>query len=218
MRVILSALGIFIVAAVVWSLWIRYDTQKFLENPPELPANSANEKVAINDSVSTEVAEVYESEKVEADDSPADIQTIDIKSQEEEKIQDDLEIDNAELQEDVAFVPSNELLEEEEPEDVGPCGEVCGTPTTNIRSLSEKERIELTHQNLVKRFGDIPEVHLFTEQRHLSLEGKTIPQSEILEYVRAVATLFPNEANKRHLKELESHLEKLEMNVVPHSH
>ena len=58
-------------------------------------------------------------------------------------------------------------------------------------------------KGLIKRFGDIREVHLFIDYMKLGHNTQTFSEEEVLESVRAIATLFPNEANKRHLQELE---------------
>ena len=86
---------------------------------------------------------------------------------------------------------------------VGACGENCEPSEVDFQELSEDARFAFLRKGLTKRFGDIPEVHLFVDYMERGHRNQPISQEEALRYVRATATLFPNAANKRHLQELE---------------
>ena len=88
---------------------------------------------------------------------------------------------------------------------VGACGEICEPSESgvDILSLSKDEQREFFREGLIRRFGDIPEVHRFIHYMKLAHNHQTISEKDALENARAIATLFPSEANKRHLQEME---------------
>jgi hypothetical protein len=64
-------------------------------------------------------------------------------------------------------------------------------------------RLAATKLSCTKRFGDIPEVDLFIESVQHADNKTSVPIEKEIEFVRAIATLFPNASNLRHLRDME---------------
>lgn len=89
---------------------------------------------------------------------------------------------------------------------LGACGEFC--EKVDFLNMTPRERLSLWRTGLIKQFGEIPEVDLYIDYMKLRHGTGSVSEEKALDYVRAVATLFPNEANLNHLREMELRVEK----------
>jgi len=204
MRVVIYTAVVLIVLAVAWTFHLNHELKDFEASLPEVPATPTEPQKTLSDTI---LGESHTETEAEVDNFLEDIQT-------ESEITDyahtqgsessghsESETDiNQEIEVSGGTIPIEEASTTEA---VGACGKVCEPLSVDFHSLSATERFQLWREDLTKRFGDIPEVDLFVEQKELAHRKQTIPDSEILKYVHATATLFPNEANKRHLQEME---------------
>lgn len=62
--------------------------------------------------------------------------------------------------------------------------------------MSEEEVFDRQQEELIRQFGDIPEVHIFMESLRAGPEHQRTT-AETLRLTEAVLTLFPSEANRR---------------------
>ena len=206
MRVVVYTAGILIVLAVAWTFYLNHSIKKLESNLPEtivmsetqqekpvqkMPAidsenppetEVSDEGLASHDALTFEDSFLRESEDINVTSSEVDIQVP----------------NTAETVGHNEETPTTETV-------VGPCGEVCESSGSGVdfHSLSKSEQLQFIRKGLVKRFGNVPEVDLFIDYMKLSHSKRSVGEKQALEYVRAVATLFPNEENKKHLRELE---------------
>lgn len=211
MRVVIYTAAALIVLAVAWTLYLTHGLKDFESGLSEVPVSTTEPQR------DTTAVESQTKVKTEGDDFLEDLARVPTDTQAGREITDSaptpdsetsrhLETDiNEEIEVSEEMVAIDESLKAETPttDTVGACGEICEPSSVDFHSLSATERFQFWREGLTKRFGDISEVHLFIEQMELTHRNQTIPEHEILKYVRATATLFPNEANKRHLQEME---------------
>jgi len=202
MRVVVYTAGILIVLAVAWSFYLKHSIKKFesnlsetivmsetqqempaidSENPPETEVS--DEGLASHDALAFEDSFARESEDIKPIVTSPEV---------------DIQVPNTAETVEHNEAPATETV-------VGPCGEVCEPSGSGVdfHSLSKSEQLQFIQKGLVKRFGNVPEVDLFIDYMKLSHNKRSVGEKQALEYVRAVATLFPNEANQKHLRELE---------------
>ena len=211
MRIVVYTAAALIVLAVAWTLYLNHGLKDFessLSEVPAPPTEPQSDTTAIENHTEPETVgdDLLEHFAAEHTDTQAGRKiTDDAPTHDSETVRHSETDINQEIEASEETVTINEPLKEETPitDTVGACGEVCEPSSVDFQSLSATERFQFWREGLIKRFGDIPEVHLFIEQMELSHRKQTIPEHEILKYVRATATLFPNEANKRHLQEVE---------------
>ena len=64
-------------------------------------------------------------------------------------------------------------------------------------AMSDEELGKQTLNQLIERFGDIPEVHAYMEYDRRVRTGQEIPLEEDIAYLEAMQFLFPNEATRK---------------------
>ena len=64
-------------------------------------------------------------------------------------------------------------------------------------AMSDDALGEQTLNQLIERFGDIPEVHAYMEYHRRVRTGQEIPLEEDIAYLEAMQFLFPNEATRK---------------------
>ena len=209
--------GALIVLALAWTLYLNHGIKDFEASLSGNPTTSTTQSEAPQ---RTPTPEIEKEPEAEVDDLSEDLTTGDTDSfQEDSEITDALDIHaldtfgdsvpdiDDETQTSEETLTLNELLDAGTPiaTTVGPCGEVCepSVSSVDILSLSKEERREVFREGLIRRFGDTPEVDRFIHYMKLADTHQTISEEEALENAQAIATLFPNEANKRHFQELE---------------
>ncbi|MDE0426466.1 MAG: hypothetical protein OXN25_16565 [Candidatus Poribacteria bacterium] len=204
MRVVVYTAGILIVLAVAWTFYLNHSIKKFESNLSEtiVMSETQQEMPAIVDSKNPPETEVSD-EGLASHDALTFEDSFVRESEDIKPIVTSPEVDiqvptTAETVGHNEETPTTETV-------VGPCGEVCEPSRSGVdfHSLSKSEQLQFMQKGLVKRFGDVPEVDLFIDYMKLSHNKRSVGEKQALEYVRAVATLFPNEANKKHLRELE---------------
>ena len=206
MKIVVYTAGILIVLAVAWTVYLNNSLKKFESNLSETLVMSetqqempAQEMPAI-ESENPPATEVS-GEGFASDDSLTFEESFAIESEEIKPIVTSPDVD-------IQLPNTAEIVghtEEIPTETVGPCGDVWESSGSGVdfHSLSKSEQLQFMKKGLVKRFGNVPEVDLFIDYMKLSHGKQSIGEKQALESVRAVATLFPNEANKKHLRELE---------------
>lgn len=210
MRIVIYTAGILVVLAVAWTLYLNLGLKDFearLSQVPAVPTTPQETTVSENDrQPETEVS----SDVLEFDEA-ATIEDVYPKMESEED-QDSLVIwtdsdTESSIDAETATLEAPLTLNEGAPVAtvVGPCGEICEPSESgvDVLSLSKDEQRDLFREGLIRRFGDIPEVHVFIHYMELAHKHQTISEKDALENARAIATLFPNKANKRHLQEME---------------
>ncbi len=64
--------------------------------------------------------------------------------------------------------------------------------TIRIEDMDPDELTDMMHVGLLRRFGDIPEVHTFTALRRKKLKNQPLTLDEHIEYTRAQLHLWPD--------------------------
>lgn len=72
----------------------------------------------------------------------------------------------------------------------------CEGSALDWRKMSEEEVFDRQQEELIRQFGDIPEVHIFMESLRAGPEHQRTT-AETLRLTEAILTLFPSEANRR---------------------
>ncbi|MDE0553125.1 MAG: hypothetical protein OXI24_02840 [Candidatus Poribacteria bacterium] len=205
---------VIIVLGAAWSLYLKYDTQRFIDSFPKVPAtvaqpqNTTEEAISSSKNASPKNARVAQETLETFTEKPA----VEVEDTKREKIETSTRMDFA-----------DEISEESPPSafDSPPTQAPIG-----MLNLSREEIVENNRKHLIEIHGDIPEVHTFLKyfpfEVLLDVENKekyefSLSHEEFLEYQRANAVLFPNAANREgYQKALERELEKRALDFEKH--
>ncbi len=208
------AAALFVLA---WTFYIKYDTHRFLANLSEVPPHQ--ESVAISDA--TLIAEAPKPTRKAANASPVSPRVVQTPASTDDlkemsagaapvlplRVSKSTGIDETSRSKDVEKEAAVSSVDSGMPPGFKKLCESCSASRQNWRSLSKDQLHEYRRQDLIKRFGDIPEVHIFMDTGKRMQEGSVSPETA-LEFAEAVATLFPNPANEIPVKELRELLAK----------
>lgn len=203
------AIGLIILCAI-WLIYLHYDVRNFEKNIAQtsIPVVEKHKPVVDNSPAEDDGAI-----ETDIDNNFEDSINLDTEAPDNETVTEYLDIHNSVVDKllntdtDIEFSVDSFMLDEnyDEPHTEtrvkGACGEYC--EKVDFENLTSDERLELWRNGLVKKFGNIPQVDLFIDYMGLSHGSGSVSQEQALEHVRAVATLFPNEANLKHLQEME---------------
>lgn len=196
-KVIFTCILLFVLGTA-WLLYLEHETERFVENLPKPPSVDTQPDTAEIQQPGED--EAYLSEELPFDETPlvgkepsvvtetptiVEIETVFVEALPEEPAV-TKHIDDTDA-----------FLVEQTPEEVIPPvhvhGEHCQTsPARYWNGMPEAELYEKLKGDLIARFGDIPEVHIYL--RHtLNRNPTPITVEEAVEYFQAVATLYPHQ-------------------------
>ena len=196
-KVIFTCILLFVLGTV-WLLYLEHETERFVENLPKPPSVDTQPDTAEIQQPGED--EEYLSEELPFDETP-------LVGKEPSVVTETPTIEEIEtvfveaLPEEPAVTKhiddTDAFLAEQTPEEVIPPvhvhGEHCQTrPARYWNGMPEAELYEKLKGDLIARFGDIPEVHIYL--RHtLNRNPTPITVEEAVEYFQAVATLYPHQ-------------------------
>ena len=196
-KVIFTCILLFVLGTA-WLLYLEHETERFVENLPKPPSVDTQPDTAEIQQPGED--EAYLSEELPFDETP-------MVGKEPSVITETPTIEEIEtvfveaLPEEPAVTKhiddTDAFLAEQTPEEVIPPvhvhGEHCQTrPARYWNGMPEAELYEKLKGDLIARFGDIPEVHIYL--RHtLNRNPTPITVEEAVEYFQAVATLYPHQ-------------------------
>ena len=196
-KVIFTCILLFVLGTA-WLLYLEHETERFVENLPKPPSVDTQPDTAEIQQPGED--EEYLSEELPFDETP-------LVGKEPSVITETPTIEEIEtvfveaLPEEPAVTKhiddTDAFLAEQTPEEVIPPvhvhGEHCQTrPARYWNGMPEAELYEKLKGDLIARFGDIPEVHIYL--RHtLNRNPTPITVEEAVEYFQAVATLYPHQ-------------------------
>ena len=196
-KVIFTCILLFVLGTA-WLLYLEHETERFVENLPKPPSVDTQPDTAEIQQLGED--EAYLSEELPFDETP-------LVGKEPSVVTETPTIEEIEtvfveaLPEEPAVTKhiddTDAFLAEQTPEEVIPPvhvhGEHCQTrPARYWNGMPEAELYEKLKGDLIARFGDIPEVHIYL--RHtLNRNPTPITVEEAVEYFQAVATLYPHQ-------------------------
>ena len=196
-KVIFTCILLFVLGTA-WLLYLEHETERFVENLPKPPSVDTQPDTAEIQQPGED--EEYLSEELPFDETP-------MVGKEPSVVTETPTIEEIEtvfveaLPEEPAVTKhiddTDAFLAEQTPEEVIPPvhvhGEHCQTrPARYWNGMPEAELYEKLKGDLIARFGDIPEVHIYL--RHtLNRNPTPITVEEAVEYFQAVATLYPHQ-------------------------
>ena len=196
-KVIFTCILLFVLGTA-WLLYLEHETERFVENLPKPPSVDTQPDTAEIQQPGED--EAYLSEELPFDETP-------LVGKEPSVVTETPTIEEIEtvfveaLPEEPAVTKhiddTDAFLAEQTPEEVIPPvhvhGEHCQTrPARYWNGMPEGELYEKLQGDLLARFGDIPEVHIYL--RHtLNRNPTPITVEEAVEYFQAVATLYPHQ-------------------------
>ena len=196
-KVVFTCILLFVLGTA-WLLYLEHETERFVENLPKPPSVDTQPDTAEIQQPGED--EEYLSEELPFDETP-------LVGKEPSVITETPTIEEIEtvfveaLPEEPAVTKhiddTDAFLAEQTPEEVIPPvhvhGEHCQTrPARYWNGMPEAELYEKLKGDLIARFGDIPEVHIYL--RHtLNRNPTPITVEEAVEYFQAVATLYPHQ-------------------------
>ena len=196
-KVIFTCILLFVLGTA-WLLYLEHETERFVENLPKPPSVDTQPDTA--EILQPGEDEAYLSEELPFDETP-------LVGKEPSVVTETPTIEEIEtifveaLPEEPAVTKhiddTDAFLAEQTPEEVIPPvhvhGEHCQTsPARYWNGMPEAELYEKLKGDLIARFGDIPEVHIYL--RHtLNRNPTPITVEEAVEYFQAVATLYPHQ-------------------------
>ena len=77
-----------------------------------------------------------------------------------------------------------------------------GTLITDPETMDPDALVDAIHNQLIERFGDIPQVRIFIEGKRKRLEKIPFTLDERIAYTEASLYLFPNPSTRQYLKQL----------------
>lgn len=202
MRKIIFAVIVFIVLATAWTLYLKHDTERFIESLPKVPAATQTQDTK-DRSIIDENNDLSHSKRVmqdvleDFDEEPAAAAST--QNRKDKKNDTSALIDVADEFSEQNSIAEWSLQGAEE--------EYLEEEPIRVINLSKAEIVENNRKWLIEIHGDIPEVHTFLKyfpfEAILNPENKdpftfTMNQEESLAYKKALAVLFPSEANQKH--------------------
>ena len=196
-KVIFTCILLFVLGTA-WLLYLEHETERFVENLPKPPSVDTQPDTAEIQQPGED--EEYLSEELPFDETP-------LVGKEPSVVTETPTIEEIEpvfveaLPKEPAVTKhiddTDAFLAEQTPEEVIPPvhvhGEHCQTrPARYWNGMPEAELYEKLKGDLIARFGDIPEVHIYL--RHtLNRNPTPITVEEAVKYFQAVATLYPHQ-------------------------
>lgn len=196
-KVIFTCILLFVLGTA-WLLYLEHETERFVENLPKPPSVDTQPDTAEIQQPGED--EEYLSEGLPFDETP-------MVRKEPSVVTETPTIEEIEpvfveaLPKEPAVTKhiddTDAFLAEQTPEEVIPPvhvhGEHCQTkPARYWNGMPEAELYEKLKGDLIARFGDIPEVHIYL--RHtLNRNPTPITVEEAVKYFQAVATLYPHQ-------------------------
>ncbi len=184
-----------------WLVYVAYETKRFVDNLPEPPSadtQSATVEVQRLGEPGVPLAEETPPAETSAlEEEPPAVTKTQIAA--EADLERTAEVSFEVLPDGLTSTKHAEDTSSEEaeltPEEVTPPvhvhGEHCQSGAARYyEGMPEAERYEKMRHDLLARFGDIPEVHIYL--RHMRDPGPH-PVEKIIEYHEAVATLYPHQ-------------------------
>ena len=77
-----------------------------------------------------------------------------------------------------------------------------GTLITDPETMDPDELVDAIHNQLIERFGDIPQVYIFTKTKRKRLKKIPLTLDEVIARTEASVYLFPNPNARQYLKQL----------------
>ena len=77
-----------------------------------------------------------------------------------------------------------------------------GTLITDPETMDPDALVDAIHNQLIERFGDIPQVHIFTEAKRKQFKKIPLTLDEMIARTEASLYLFPNPNARQYLKQL----------------
>ena len=214
--VILICIGIIVLCAA-WSLYFKYDTQRFIDSLPEAPATVAQPQNTTEEAISS--SKSTSAKNMHVAQEPLETFT--------EKTAVEGEVEDAKREKiDTAAVMdfADEISEGSPP--LASDSPPTQAPIVGVQNLSREKIVENNRKHLIEIHGDIPEVHTFLKYFpfQVLLDSKNaekyefeLSREEFLEYHRVNAVLFPNAANREgYQKALKRELENRSLDFKKH--
>lgn len=196
-KVIFTCILLFVLGTA-WLLYLEHETERFVENLPKPPSVDTQPDTAEIQQPGED--EAYLPEEFSFGETPLVGKEPSVVT-ETPTIEEIDKVFVEALPEEPAVTKhiddTDAFLAEQVPEEVIPPvhvhGEHCQTrPARYWNGMPEAELYEKLRGDLLARFGDIPEVHIYL--RHtLNRNPTPITVEEAVEYFQAVATLYPHQ-------------------------
>ena len=202
MKRIYATAIVLITLGIAWTLYLRYQNKRFIDNLPKGPTPVTKRMPTPN----TSTIDEHENNETPETADPATHSNESII--EESPLTTDTPQGTAPQKSEV-IVPKNV------PEDISEPNTFTETPEPEkeqpgIRELSLEEIMEKNREHLIKKHGDIPEVDIFL--KHFPFESlqqgktkiertRTLSSEEILNYKKSIATLWPNKSNLKNYQD-----------------
>ncbi len=196
MKKVYFAAIVLITLGTAWTLYLRYQNRRFIENLPKGPTPVTKRIYTPNTST------IHKGENSETPETEDPATHSNERIIEESLLTTDTP-QSASPQKPEAIVPKSV------PEDISEPNTFTEIPEPEkeqpgITELSIEEIVDKNREHLIKKHGDIPEVDIFL--KHFPFESlqqgktkieqtRTLSSDEILNYKKAIATLWPNKTN-----------------------
>lgn len=192
---------VLVVLGVVWTLYLEHEKERFVESLPKVPP-AVTQPVDVGDvpldTDTDRVVNTTEAQSPLSKDAP--VETVDaaettVLPESEHLVPTEVVVDAAETTSpDLPTVSADKM----EPTFTHSPFPHLHDSSVSIdwAGLSKAEKIERHRENLIKQFGDRPEVHILVQ----SIDNGPAYQyssEESLKIAEAIFALFPNDANRR---------------------
>ena len=190
-----------VVLGVVWTLYIEHEKERFVESLPKVPP-AVTQPVDVGDvpldTDTDRVVNTTESQSSLSKDAP--LETVDaaettVLPESEHLAPTEVVIDAAETTSPDLPMVSAEKMEPTFTH--SPFPHLHDSSVSIDRAgMSKAEKIERHRENLIKQFGDRPEVHILVQTIDNGPKHQ-YSSEENLKIAEAIFALFPNDANRR---------------------
>ncbi len=200
MRKIIFIAIVLIVLGTAWTLYLKHDTERFIDSLPKKSATGTQPQNITNMPVTDENSDPFQSMNViegaleGSNEEPGTAGSAEDRDNEKKDTSGLIDFSNEFLERDPIAEWSPHPVEKEHPEEE-PMG---------LMKLSRAEIVENNRKRLIEIHGNIPEVHTYL--KYFPFEALQNPENkgtysftmsldEFLEYQKASAVLFPNASN-----------------------
>ena len=202
---------IFVILIVGWSVYLEIGNRNFSNNLPGVPTEEQSPSESSEMQYSDSEAHTPEEQSVAKTitDTPPKAQSFEKKQSTDVGFQEVTE--DYDWREDTVRVPDVSKAGSDPWQNQESPGETEDTATliTDPETMPPDALWDAIHNQLIEKFGDIPQVYQFTEMNRKREKQIPITLDERIVGIEAALYLFPTEGTRRHLE----HLRKIQADV-----
>lgn len=204
MQVLLSIGIVFIFFSIISFIYIEVDKRNFNKSLPQPPEKPLTVPQSVNNLHQAESEHETQTEQTVASEYKRN-STAEFGTDTPEKTETQLQQERYDWRDDALNNPLSKYKQKSDPwkhKDTIESRRARGTLITDPATMDPDALVDAIHNQLIERFGDIPQVHIFTEAKRKQFKKIPLTLDEMIERTEASLYLFPNPGARQYLKQL----------------